>query len=380
MGDMFIQRCEKYGIHIEGFEYGIDGLNAFEQDMNNWHAIIFDAKMLYRPGTPDTAHLYEARDRLNTLYLKRYIPAYILTAQPGLMSNDEFAKSVRCKVFNKLDMRAQEKLMESIRADVDKSHRHQLEIFYQDSLECLKSFSDDAYNIVLDVIEAMHYPGYNVEFKPILHYNQLRQVLEIIFRAANKVSLIPDVCFPKEKREVNINQCFMYLIGKPAKKARVRYGKPGDRIAPKHIQDMISMILNFGNENSHFDSARLNENELQIIEHYFSNNVGSSRYIIFSFALQICEIALWMKHCISIYCNVDKNKKMCRSLDVGIVESIENNKAKCHIGNNHCIDSKYIERNKLMGKKVIILDDIVNNDILTSSMYPLYAINVEQIE
>ena len=106
MGDLFIQRCEKYGVHIEPFEYGIDGLDAFEEDLNRWHAIIFDAKMLYRPGTPDTAHLYEARDRLNSLNLKKYIPSYILTAQPGLMSSEDFAKSVRCKVFNKLDLKA----------------------------------------------------------------------------------------------------------------------------------------------------------------------------------------------------------------------------------------------------------------------------------
>ena len=144
MGDLFIQRCEKYGIHIEPFEYGIDGLDAFEEDLNRWHAIIFDAKMLYRPGTPDTAHLYEARDRLNSLNLKKYIPSYILTAQPGLMSSEDFAKSVRCKVFNKLDLKAQEKLIENIRADVNKSHRHQLDYFYHDSLECLKSFGDDA--------------------------------------------------------------------------------------------------------------------------------------------------------------------------------------------------------------------------------------------
>lgn len=379
MGALFIQRCEKYGVHIEPFEYGIDGLNAFEEDLNHWHAIIFDAKMLYRPGTPDTAHLYEARDRLNSLNLKKYIPSYILTAQPGLMSSENFAKSVRCKVFNKLDLKAQEKLIENIRADVNKSHRHQLDYFYHDSLECLKSFSDDAYNIILDVLEAMHYPGYNTGFKPILHYNQLRQVLEILFRAANDVSLIPDECFPKDKKEVNINQCFMYLIGSPAKKARVRYGKPGERIAPKHIQDMISMILNLGNENSHSGLAKLNDDELRKVEQYFNKNVGNSKYIVYSFALQICEIAMWMKKCISVS-DKERNRSKCKKLEVGVVESIENNKTKCHIGNSHCIDTKYIERNNLLGKKVIIIEEKDNSDNDTKTAYPLYALKIEAID
>ena len=380
MGKLFIQRWKKDGFNIREFEYGSDALDELEQNYNIWHAVILDAKMLYKPGTPDVEHLYEVRDRLNKLAYQKYIPYYVLTAQPDLMDSSFFAKTVRCKVYNKLDSKAQSKLMEDIKSDVEKSNRNQIRFFYQDSIDYLESLNAKASNTILDIFEAMHFPGKHKDFKPILYYNQLRQLLELIFRAANKVSIIPDICFPKDKKEVNINQCFMYLIGSPAKKVKVRYGNLGDRVIPKHIQDMISMILNLGNEKSHLDNSTLNEKELELVELYLKRNVGNSRYLIFSFALQICEIALWMKNYIYEHGDIEKNRSMCKELYVGTVEIIENYKSRCHIGDKYCIDTKYIERNNLLGKKVIVLDEKTNGDRMTQVDYPLFATKVEEIE
>lgn len=379
-GELFIQRCKKSGVSITAFEYGSDALDELEQNYNDWHAVILDAKMLYKQGTPDVEHLYEVRDRLNKLAYKKYIPYYVLTAQPDLMDSSFFAKTVRCKVYSKLDLNAQAKLLEDIKIDTEKIDRRQVQFFYQDSIDYLKSLNVNASNVILDIFEAMHFPGKNQDFKPILYYNQLRQLLELIFRAANKVSIIPDVCFPKDKKEVNINQCFMYLIGSPAKKVRVRYGNPGERIIPKHIQDMISMILNLGNEKSHFDNSLLNDDELGLVKKYIDRNVSNSRYLIFSFALQLCEIALWMKNYISLNSNIEKNRNMCKVLYVGMVETIDNCKKKCRIGDKYCIDAKYVERNNYLGKKVIVLDEKPNGDSITQKDYPLFAIKIEEIE
>ena len=71
---------------------------------------------------------------------------------------------------------------------------------------------------------------------------------------------------------------------------------------------------------------------------------------------------------------------MCKVLYVGMIETIDNCKKKCRIGDKYCIDAKYVERNNYLGKKVIVLDEKPNGDSITQKDYPLFAIKIEEIE
>ena len=155
----------------------------------------------------------------------------------------------------------------------------------------------------------------------------MRQILEHVFRAAHKVGLIPDEFIGKEKNDVNLNQCVQYLSGRNADWLGLRYGGVKDYIVPPHIRDMMFLILNLGNINSH--STTFNDNELIKLGKYFEDNVCNSQYTIYSIALQVCEIVLFMNRYISRNSNRSENLKMCKTF--GVIERIEGNDSICVI-------------------------------------------------
>ena len=62
----------------------------------------------------------------------------------------------------------------------------------------------------------------------------------------------------------------------------------------------------------------MNDNELKELEQYLNKNVFNSRYLIYSLALNVCEITLWFENYIDNHQDIEKiekNKKMCLPLN-----------------------------------------------------------------
>lgn len=373
---LFISRCEKHEIHLYPFELPIDGLSYLEQNQDQIHAIILDAKGWYdkKNVTTTTRGMYEAIKRIERLSYKKYVPYYILTAQGDLVGDEEFEYSVgKDRVYYKYNPNDVEKLLKQIKEDVNSSSRQQISLYYQDALNLLNSINTDIGNIILDILEAIHHPDTNSNFRPLLYYNQLRQVLEHIFTEANKYLIIPNECFQKEK--VNLDQCYRYLIGNDCEVCEVRFGDIGESVVPKHIADMLSMILYLGNIKSHF--TKLSERDTHKLEDYLCKEVGKSRYVIFSLTFQICEVIIWMDKYIKSHNDISENVQKCRKLNYpkGIIEPVEGTPDYYHIGNKYCIESSYVEKLGLAGRNVKVIKYIQNpqTQIETIRSYPYLA-------
>ena len=237
-----------------------------------------------------------------------------------------------------------------------------IKTFYHEAIEQLSDISIETCDDVIDILLAMHHP--ELPFTPKLHFNPLRQALECVFRAANKVGVIPDLFFVDDK--VNINQCFMYLIGNDAKNVGVRCN---ERIVPYHIQNMMSLIVNLGNANSH---SKLSESEIETAEDKIIKEGMSSKYLVFSMALQLCEIAFWMNRYISEHLDKDENLKKCIPLEIDekpeilddseVVGFLEEHDGICHLGAKFSVLLKHKE---WLGKKVRIVNYVANTNIKT---------------
>jgi len=338
-----------------------------------WDAVILDAKA-YNNSENEVADLdgmYAARERLIELRQQRHIPCFVLTGQPGLMDDKSFEKAVG-KFYNKKNREDVNKLISDLKEEVSRSNRFQIKSIYYDAVEQLKDISIEASEDVIDILEAMHHP--ELPFTPKLHFNPLRQALECVFRSANKVNVIPDLFFVDDK--VNINQCFMYLIGNEAKIVGV---KCSERIAPYHIQNMMSLIVNLGNTNSH---SKLTESEIQIAEDKITKDGMSSKYLVFSMALQLCEIAFWMNRYIAEHPNKKDNLKKCIPLDRDekvekrdvlddseVVGLLEEHEGICHVGTEFSVLLKHKE---WLGKKVRIINYVDNTNSKTKQ-YPYFV-------
>lgn len=382
IGNAFIQICEKrHKIHIKAFKTRREGMEALEQNLKFWDALILDAKAFNNDinEVADLDGLYEAIRQIQRLEVKRHIPYFVLTRQPDLMDNRMFEQSVGR--FYKKDAVGQSKLIADLKEEVSKSTRFQIKTNYLDAIEQLNAIDSWCSEKILDILEAMHFPDKNID--PLLYYNPLRQTLEYIFRKANKASIIPDEFIGKEKDDVNLNQCVQFLSGGNATWIGIRYGGAKESVVPSHIKDMMFQVLNLGNINSH--SRTLTDKELKKLGAYFKDNVCNSQYLIYSLALQICEIAVFMGKYIAINNDVEKNKKQCKTF--GTIERIEGNESICVIKSKRpgresciCISADYVTSKDLIGKKVVVIEEKKNIDTATKEVYPYFASRIQSLE
>ena len=168
------------------------------------------------------------------------------------------------------------------------------------------------------------------------------------------------------------------LCGLNCDHIHLRYGDETQKehIVPKHIKDMMFFVLYLGNIKSH--TAQLPKEDIDRLEVYLKDEVRNSRYLIFSLALQICEITMWLGRYIDEHPNKDENLKKCVKLDaqpteekpefVGVIERDE--KGYYHIGTEYYVLLKNIE---LVGKNVKITNYKQNTSSCTKKYYPLFV-------
>lgn len=379
--DAFKEECEViHQIYLHPFRTQKAGMDEFDKNPKKWDAIILDAKMYDESENevPRLDGLRKAVQHINEKSLLRKVPYFISTGQPDLMDNETFEQAFGTYYIKERD---DQKLIQDIKNTASKSTRFQVKTFYLDAIEQLESFDTWCYEKILDILEAMHFPEKNID--PLLYYNPLRQTLEYIFRKANKANIIPDEFIGKDKDDVNLNQCVQFLSGRNADWIGIRFGGVKDSVVPAHIKDMMFQVLNLGNINSH--SRTLNDDELKKLEAYFKDNVCNSQYLIYSLALQICEIAVFMGKYIAANKDTNKNKKQCKTF--GTVEKIEGNETICVIKSKRpgresciCISAKYATSKGMIGKKVVVIEESPNTNIATKVEYPYFATKIESLE
>ena len=371
-GKPFIQLCEiKHEIHITPFKTRKEGMDLLLQDERPWDAVILDAKA-YNKSENETANLkglYEAIKQIESIKMKKNIPYFVLTRQPDLMDNDTFKELIGS--FYKKDFEGQNRLIEDLKERVDGYSRYRVKELYKDTVGVLSQVNMKACESIIDIMEVMHFPASNPKFNYDESFNSLRKILECFYKEANEWQIIPDECVDRKEGKVNINQCVQYLSGRNADIVGIRYGTITDKIVPRHIKDLMFSVQSLTNYLSH---------------EYVNNNVATKpKDILFSLALQICEIILWLNNYINSHKNRDDNRKMCKT--IGVVELIDENSPICLIRSkrvghelNTCLSSKYAKDKNLVGKKVVVLEVSKNINPETKQSFPFFATKFQSLE
>ncbi len=360
-------KAETFGLELVASSCWDDAKAKLEGDYNRWAAIILDAKCKQHRDSADNAvrFLGEALKDIASLSKekKRIIPWYVLTGGAESEVSDsitddrmkwdaDWTDLSKKKYYSKdTDTEA---LYSRIRDHANKSPRIQIQEMYRKNYEQLLLLNKDVCEDILTILEAIHFPDSHPDFTPRLYYNPLRKALEYVFRLTQPVSIIPDVFF--KDGIVNLNQCFMFLIGREAEKLGYKHRDGG--ITPRHIQDMMSLIINLGNANSHSfvpsHATELSEEEIQLFDNHIKTIGGNSKLLIFSIALQFCEILQWMNSYIVKNSDKDKNRELWVPLKQSLPEGIiEKDDGVFHIGEDYSV---LIKNEELLGKKVQIIN------------------------
>lgn len=382
--DTYPEKAEIFGLELKPFSCWDDAKVALKNDYDRWSAIILDAKCKHHRNSADNAikFLSEALADIKGLSKEkgRVIPWYVLTGGDekeisDLINDDrqkwdkEWTKTYYSKNGDDVE------LYNRIKDQVQQSPRIQVLEKYHNVFRQLSLLNEKICEHIYTILETMHYPHLHQEFIPSLYYNPMRTALEYVYRDAREVGIIPDEFFSKGK--VNLNQCFMFLIGNNADHIGYRYGELGERIVPQHIQDMMSLIINLGNSSSHSiedHETELSNEEMQKYDDYIEKNGGNSKLLIFSIALQFCEIVQWMKKYIERHSNKEQNRQ--KFVKIGKIECDE--KGFYHAGEYSLIPPKKISNPE--GKKILILKYSENTNNKTNNIYPLFAEKYQIIE
>ena len=373
----FQKECEEiHHLHLEPFRFRKAGMEAFERNIEHWDAVLLDAKM-FDEGENEVAKLVglrKALQRLDELSMKRVVPRFISTGQTDLMSDKTF-KEIYGEFYKKGEDDV--KLINDMLEAIGKRDNLQVKKYYQEVFNALENLGIAKYteSILMDILKPLHFPADEPNFKPVHHYNQLRQLIEYLFRTCNEVGLVPDQCVIDGK--VNLNQSSLYLSGKDAEKIGIRYGEKGERIIPDYIECIIRSVLEFGNIHSH--TVELTEEDTQKIDKILKS--AKSRFIIYGLTLQLCEAVVWFAEYIAKHNDKEVNLLYCNKLQKEDSESHDRgskylNKTfvpeKDEDGVWHCgecfIGIKFWDKSQL-----IITSVSPNTNPKTQKKYPLYA-------
>lgn len=417
LGTSLQPQAERYSLDLQQCECWEDSKHVLsnKNEFLEWDAIILDARCVDRKGSPADLHFLQCALRDINVFCERYnskIPWYVLTA--GGKEDFEFVmedvrriprdekewgkmlyfKDKPCDENGKDDI---DYLFENIQKAAPLRTRNKIKYQYSALFEVMKScqFEPESEDIMISVLSALHFPEENKGFDPVLYYNRLRQMVEYLFRAANKIGLLPDYFI--EKGRVNLQGSSLYLAGEaftPSNDSTIlsiRYGEKGESVFHKNIASIVKNVLSVTSHHSHTIEID-KEDEEELLAYYLETR---SPNLLFGYALQLCEVIIWFGNYAKSHNDREANLAKCQVVKKeteSILEQkpvIEKYEGKTFLleqdekGNLHCgyCLVSYKQNQDKIGNIVLLKEVEENkNSGELKKMYPYFASKVEQVE
>ena len=410
-------QAEQYCLDMQQCECWEDAKQVLsnKNDFLEWDAIILDARCVDRKGSPADLYFLQCALRDINVFCERYnskIPWYVLTAggkedfefvMEGVrrIPRDEkvwgkmlYFKDKPCDEDGKNDV---DYLFENIQRAAPLRTRNKIKHQYSALFEVMKScqFEPESEEIMISVLSALHFPEENKGFDPVLYYNRLRQMVEYLFRAANKIGLLPDYFI--EGGKVNLQGSSLYLDDKPFTPSKdstilsIRYGEEGERVFHKNIAGIVKNVLSVTSHHSHTIEID-KEDEEELLAYYSETH---SPNLLFGYALQLCEVIIWFGNYAKSHNDREANLAKCKVVKKeteSILEQkpvIEKYEGKTFLleqdekGNLHCgyCLVSYKQNQDKIGNIVLLKEVEENkNSGELKKKYPYFASKVEQVE
>lgn len=160
-----------HGFQITKCRFAKEGMRIFEQNLEKWSAVILDAKVLMESldEVADLKGLRYSRDRINELKSKRYVPMFVLTGAPDVISNELFEMMVD-KYYTKGD--DEEQLFADVKQAADNQIETQIRAKYADALSVFPEIEQE----LIPILRALE----EDDTKNSSTLNNIRKMLEFL--------------------------------------------------------------------------------------------------------------------------------------------------------------------------------------------------------
>lgn len=300
----FIATGQRFELDIQQYRSWDKAKVLLENRFESISAIVLDGRCVINSGeVPDPDFLYQVVREMESLFAQHEasIPWYVLssgdapdfekTLQRIAKGNRESMEEEWGRMYYRKGCDLQE-LCKAIRHAVSYRKDNKVRMLYRDVFRTMDSyFTPDAKQTMLDILKALHFPEESRNFDPVLYYTQLRRILEHLFRAMNRLGVLPDAVMGSSDK-VNLANSSLYLAGREVNIGQgrpIRYGRPGQYVFPPVVAQIVKSILVVANKNSH--TVELDTLGRTVIQDYY-NSLHSNNFL-FGYALHLCDVIIW---------------------------------------------------------------------------------------
>lgn len=292
-----LEACE-YGIRLVPFTNWDEAEQALKKDINQWSAIILDAKCCLHSDSPDNATVFltNVSNAITQICSgKNFIPWFVLSGQAednikdlipesrkvwdGDWRKSYYDKNTDREILYLRIRNYARKFMSSCL----KIHEMYKEVF--NAIDILK-LDDDVDNYLTDLLVELHFSELD-DKKLNENYDKVRKSIELIYRKMIEFGMLPS------QIKVNLTWSTAILSGRSCfTKNGFEVAKGYEPVLPQILQDNVIHMIHAAGSALHTDSEK--DDDTKHVKEYLQC-VGSSAYLIKSYALQICDLILWLK-------------------------------------------------------------------------------------
>ena len=291
-GKDFIGQAEQDNIDVVAFESHEEGMTYLEQNIDQIHAVILDAKVKFKKNDTVTGleGLTASRDRLIELNEKLDLPFFIFTGQPDLQSSTIFIQS-----YGEFYVKGEDddRIIKDIISRVEQKEDYIFQNKYKDVLStCSDNFiGEENYSRLLELIKLIENSDKIKGGEDKL--TSVRKIVEALFNSLGKIEIIPSELIGT-KGWINGSSLFL---------AR----KHNDYILKENIVSPIitfnmHKLLDIIQDGSHAHGDGLKYK----VDSYIKN--CQSDYFFKSCVFLLFDLLLWFNEFVKNNQNVDTNK------------------------------------------------------------------------
>lgn len=306
------QQATINGIYHVGYTNAEEGIKELEKNYRDYDAVIIDGLFFRKKGQSGDAKnngaLVDVFRLLDQIREKKIIPSFILSGDPSYTKTiNPFAEQYKeNKVYNKQYKDDLESLWEDIKEEANKQDdtqiRHQFHDFF---IACVFLQIEPVFqHYLIDVLKCVKFSNVIDE---MLYYAQLRKIIELVFRRAEKHGLLHSRCI--QRGEVNLSESSLFLAGEQTKHLGVRCLK---KHFPKIIAEKVKDIIFTTGAAVHTEQEDIKNSRLSLEELRKTNNTS---YLLYSLTFQLMDVIIWYKQYEESNPDIERNKSLWIQLD-----------------------------------------------------------------
>lgn len=298
------------GIQLIGFDNAEEGMSELRRNVANYDGGIVDGNFFRYPGKTgnvnDKAFGYVAKE---LILLDTSFPWFVLSGQMNFTKeSNKYADVFKDgKVYDKLKNEDLDSLWDCVKTEADSRPetqvRHEFSKVFEACTE--RSLGSEAEKPLLQILKSIRNP--TSSFDDELYFTQVRIILELMFRAANKLGLLHDKCLDS-RGKVNLSESSLFLSGLPTSHLGVSCAKSH---FPKIISDAVKSILFITGAASHTIDPEV-KNNLNLVDY---RKKIDTPYLLYSITFQLVDILIWYRQYSEENLAIEENKKLWRSDD-----------------------------------------------------------------